>query len=260
MPFLRNIVHDLVEKRLWPVAILLAAALVAVPMVLESDPEAASAPATSPSSGAPAGTADVLEAMALTKPERTRLRLDGGPRNPFREPGSASRAPSSSSSGPERSPEPFSDLPQLTDTPSDSGGTSSDIPLLDSVPTVPTIPTTPTTSEDPKQPSGVPTWTLDASFGPLDDLSELTAVGPGKGIPDNEEVLLIFLGSADGRTATFLLSSEATPQEGGTCTPSRRVCRELTLKVGHTAYFDVATGTGTKRYLLGVDKIVKRPL
>src|SRR3954454_11894357 len=34
MSFLRNVLHDLVEKRLWPVAIALVAALVAVPIVL----------------------------------------------------------------------------------------------------------------------------------------------------------------------------------------------------------------------------------
>ncbi|MEA2320867.1 MAG: hypothetical protein QOD81_717, partial [Solirubrobacteraceae bacterium] len=33
MSFLRTIVRDLVERRLWPVALLLVAALVAVPVV-----------------------------------------------------------------------------------------------------------------------------------------------------------------------------------------------------------------------------------
>ena len=34
MPFLKNIGHDLIEKRLWPVAVLLVLALVAVPVLL----------------------------------------------------------------------------------------------------------------------------------------------------------------------------------------------------------------------------------
>ena len=256
MPFLRNIVHDLVEKRLWPVAVLLAAALFAVPTVLKSDPEAASAPATSPSAGAPAGTADVLQAMALSKPERTRLRLGGGRRNPFEQPGSASKA-STSSDGPSKTTQPFSALPPLTDTPTDSSSPQSDIPLVDSVPTTPTTPTTP---EDQEQPTGVPTWTLDVSFGPAEELADLTAIRPGMGIPSNDEPLLIFVGSTDGKTATFLPSSDAVPQGDGTCSPSRRACNELKLRPGQTAFFDIAIDSGTKQYVLEVTKLVKRPL
>ena len=255
MPFLRNIIHDLVEKRLWPVAILLAAALVAVPMVLKSD-TAAAPPAPSPSAGAPAGTAAVLDAVSLAKPERTRLRLDGPRRNPFQEPGSGSTARPSSSSNPRPVSQPFSDLPPLTDTPTESGGSApeSDIPLVESVPT------TPETPEDQEQPTGVPTWTLDVSFGPVEALAELTAIRPGMGIPSNEEPLLIFVGSTDGKTATFLPSSDAVPQGDGTCSPSRRACNQLRLKPGQSAFFDIATESGTKQYVLEVTKIVKRPL
>src|SRR3954470_10467399 len=40
MSFLRNVLHDLVEKRLWPVAVALVAALVAVPIVLGGQSDA----------------------------------------------------------------------------------------------------------------------------------------------------------------------------------------------------------------------------
>src|SRR4051812_39862244 len=43
MSFLRNVLHDLIEKRLWPVAVALVAALVAVPVVLGGSSDAGSA-------------------------------------------------------------------------------------------------------------------------------------------------------------------------------------------------------------------------
>src|SRR5215218_1965329 len=46
MSFLKNVQHDLVEKRLWPVAIALVAALVAVPIVLGGHSPSTAAPAT----------------------------------------------------------------------------------------------------------------------------------------------------------------------------------------------------------------------
>ncbi|MGI8592879.1 MAG: hypothetical protein ACR2ML_00655 [Solirubrobacteraceae bacterium] len=257
MPFLRNLVHDLVEKRLWPVAILLAAALVAVPMLLKSDPEAASAPATSPAARAPAGTAEVLDAVALAKPERTRLRL-GGRRNPFQEPGGGSSASKGDATNADP---PLGGLQAITDEPTGGDLGSSDRGSPDGG-TVPPDTTGPPSSEDKEQPTGIPTWTLDVYFGPVEELAELTAIQPGTGIPSNDEPLLIFVGSIDGKTATFLPSSDAVPlPEGdGTCSPSARACNELKLKPGQTAVFDVATDSGTKQYVLEVSKLVKRPL
>lgn len=260
MPFLRNIVHDLVEKRLWPVAILLAAALVAVPTFLKSDPEAVSAPAASPAAGAPAGTAEVLDAVALAKPARTRLRLDGR-RNPFQEPGGGSSV-SKGSDGATNGDPPLSGLPELTDEPTGGDLGSSGGGSVDTGTVPPDDTTGPPSSEDQEQPTGIPTWTLDIYFGPVEELAELTAIRPGTGIPSNDKPLLIFVGSTDGKTATFLPSSDAVPlPEGdGTCSPSPRACNELKLKPGQTAVFDVATDSGTKQYVLEVSKLVKRPL
>src|ERR1700754_1583028 len=58
MSFLRNVLHDLVEKRLWPVAVALVAALVAVPIVLGGQRDAATVAPTV--ADAPATTANGL--------------------------------------------------------------------------------------------------------------------------------------------------------------------------------------------------------
>ena len=43
--------HQLVHRRLWPVAVVLVVALVAIPVVLARDPEAAEVPAPAPVGG-----------------------------------------------------------------------------------------------------------------------------------------------------------------------------------------------------------------
>ncbi len=47
MTFVRNLLSDLVARRLWPVAVVLLAALVAVPVLLAGDVEAPPAPQAS---------------------------------------------------------------------------------------------------------------------------------------------------------------------------------------------------------------------
>ena len=61
MSILRNLLADLVEKRLWPVAVVLAGALVAVPFLLGG--------------GGDAGTADVAAIPATQGPEATQIRV-----------------------------------------------------------------------------------------------------------------------------------------------------------------------------------------
>ena len=74
MSFLKNVLHDLVEKRLWPVAIALVAALVAVPIVLGGSSSSADAPATDVAAvTAPNGLAnhrDVARAQVVSLEEQ----------------------------------------------------------------------------------------------------------------------------------------------------------------------------------------------
>src|SRR4051794_17813815 len=93
MPFLRNVVKDLVEKRLWPVAALLAAALVAVPVVLgrtggEDAPAAAATPAPPAAEGATAdgSTAATRAVVSLDTGTPARRHLGGRLRDPFQGP------------------------------------------------------------------------------------------------------------------------------------------------------------------------------
>jgi hypothetical protein len=80
-PFLRNLVADLLEKRLWPVALILVAALVAVPLTLGRTGE-------QPAPPIPAGaSAEEKAAFAAYTGVDTKRTKSGANRNPFMQPG-----------------------------------------------------------------------------------------------------------------------------------------------------------------------------
>ncbi|HWH96259.1 MAG TPA: hypothetical protein VNT03_20520, partial [Baekduia sp.] len=88
MSFLRNILSDLVEKRLWPVAIALVAALVAVPMVLGGSSDAGTAtptPVADASSNGLANHRDAARAEVVSLEEQAagKVQRSGKVRDPF---------------------------------------------------------------------------------------------------------------------------------------------------------------------------------
>jgi hypothetical protein len=241
MTFLRNIGHDLIEKRLWPLALLLVAALIAAPIVLAREPAATDTSTATPNVGGAARDIASTVAVAADRPERARLRLRD-PRNPFREPGRSSGS-SKSKGGAGTS------VAVGTSTTSSTGGGTQ------------TTTTPPTTTEPPPS-TGTLTWTLDGVFGPLEDMQPLSAVPLGTGIPSNDGPVLVFAGvSDDGKEAIFLPSSDAKPlEEGdGRCAPNwGDACLQLTLRVGETAILEVSTATGIQQYVLELDGLKRR--
>ena len=78
--------RQLVERRLWPIALLLVAALVAVPVLLASNPAPAPAPATttaSTSSDDPLAASKPIVAQATSFDDSSRHVL-GAPKDPFK--------------------------------------------------------------------------------------------------------------------------------------------------------------------------------
>src|SRR4051794_33495461 len=96
MPFLRNILKDLVDKRLWPVALLLVGALVAVPVVLGRSGGDTAAPPPAPIADAAPGSAAAgssvnRAAVSLDTEPSDRRHLDGKVRDPFSAPNVATK-------------------------------------------------------------------------------------------------------------------------------------------------------------------------
>ena len=245
------------ERRLWPVAILLIVAAVAVPQLLASEPTAAPAP---PAAAVKSDSASVLAtepivARADDSDRSGRRQVLGSRKNPFK--------------------------PQATPTP---------VPKAKETAPAPTAPTT--TEEAAKAPDGSSVGGSPAPVTPITpapvkkkyELNELTVrfgasesttrpprkdVKRLQALPSSEEPVLIYLGVLkDKKTAVFLVDSGIIAQGDGTCMPSRTSCETIHIKEGETEFFDVASedagdestaseGSGAQ-YQLDVLKIRKK--
>jgi hypothetical protein len=257
MTLVKNILHDLVEKRLWPVALLLCGALIAVPVVLKKDP---APPASSASGPSTAELADAASVVALDDPSRTRLNV-GDPRNPF----SPNKPPAARTSGDKGDDTPSSSTPTgggeagTTEGAAGGGGGGGGggaVPDGGSTDGGTGGGTTPI--PDPPAP-GTMAWTLDVKFGKDGDTKPLKSLAPGRALPSSSDPLLIYLAAVNGgKGARFLVSSDARPQGDGKCEPSAKACTEITLMDGDTAFFDVAKGDETVQYELELTNVEKR--
>jgi len=127
MSAITNVLRQLKERRLWPVAILLVAGLAAVPVVLAKEP---AAPAPAPPTTADNGADDVLAsepivAEAAPSDRAKRRHVLGTPKNPFavtETPSGSDEPASSDGSNHADDPQPSSGSNPTTSTP--TGGTS----------------------------------------------------------------------------------------------------------------------------------------
>lgn len=242
MKTLGDIWVDLVDKKLWPLAVVLIAALVAVPVLLAKPAD----PSTSPPAPPPAG----VQAPGLAGLSGTVALADGGdgvvagsPTDPFRQQ-HVPKPPAISAPSQSADAQPGgagSGASGGGDSGGSSGGGS------DSGSSRPTRAPAPTTY------SVVVRYGVSGSGRPRRELSPLTA------LPSSASPLFVYLGSVNAnRTAVFLVSSDATPTGDGRCTPTRAICSQVYLDPGQTEYFDVNTGRGVVQYQLDVLKIAKR--
>jgi hypothetical protein len=255
--FLRNLLSDLVEKRLWPVALLLVGALVAVPLLLggggSSDADTvASVPTVQPT--APATQIRVSEDSNLST-----LAPSGAKHNPFLQPKTKTTTPEPSAAA-----EPTT--PSATPT---TGGTSGGTSTPSSTPTAPSTPstttTTPDTSTGTKKDEGDTTAiSVDLRFGEpgnskqttYSDIARLSAV------PSVDRPIVIFLGvKKDKKTATFLISSDATATGDGVCKPAVTNCQTIEMQAGDTTFLDIDYGNRVRQFRLDVKRVgeVQKP-
>jgi hypothetical protein len=253
MSAITNVWRQLVQRRLWPVAILLIAALAAVPLVLAEDPEPS--PST-PAVASPAGDAElalqpiVTQASAADRAKRRKVL--GSRKNPFGLPKSeeAGSATPPSSNGSITAPEPSDN----NATPPDAGGAPSSGETASPAPSAPSDPT----------PSPAPeTYALneltvrfgDATAGP--ERRTLKRLQP---LPSAEAPVLIYLGvMRDGKTAVFLVDHGIAAIGDGDCSPGPETCATIGLRAGETEFLDVKDETGavTAQYQLDLIKIHK---
>ena len=247
---LRSLMGDLIERRLWPAAVLLVVALVAVPVLIRSGgaetPVASVAPGSTPAPGGPA--AQVAPATDSS------VKAGGGTvRDPFTQPvppkaktsaapsGSAAAAPAASAAG----------AAAGTTSMGRSGGGSSvpaEIPGLTDIGVTPVGGSTGSTGGSTGGGSTLDardSWHVDLRFGTQGNLAARSDVPRLSPLPSQADPFFVFLGVlADGKTALFLISSDAQATGDGNCVPSPKNCDRVELKAGETEFFDVATPEG----------------
>ena len=256
MSVLNDTWRFLVQRRLWPVAILLVAAAAAVPMLLSREPDPvppAPAVAVKSTKGAVLATTPIV-APASDGDRSGRRRVLGSRKNPFK---------------PQVTPTP-TPKPEVVqtadpgaatgDTGGPPGGSVGASPAPD--PTTPTVPGT-----TPEKKKTYELYELTVRFGASDgtrpprrDVKRLTA------LPSADEPVLIYLGLLkDNKTAVFMVDSGVIAQGDGECKPTRTTCETIHIREGETEFFDVPgedgavdeEGTGGSQFQLDVIKIRK---
>lgn len=255
MSFFKNVLADLIEKRLWPVAIALVAALVAVPIVLGGSSDSSGTPVAgvTPATASGAGTSQA-EVVSLEEQAAGKVQRKGSLKNPFvqhHQPkpvtvettAASSATPSNTSSGSE----------SAGSSNASTGGTSDD-----SSSTKAPTPATDTTGgkTDVKKST---TFKVAFEFGEQGAMKTYNNVARLTPLPSSDNPFFVYLGLADdGKSAIFLLSGTAEASGDGKCTPSHDDCQQIALKAGDTEFLDVASGTaGTVEYTLTVKSIKK---
>lgn len=261
-PFLRNVITDLVEKRLWPVAVALVAALVAVPILLGGKSDAVTPPAvaSTASTATPATTA--AQVVSLEQQAAGKTANSASVRDPFvqhhqargsdAEIRAAVKTVAASlvdALGPKKKDATTS---SSTSSSASTGGSSSSGTTAPSTPTT-TSPTTGATTP----PKSVTTYSVDLSFGEsgaekkYNDIARLTP------LPSSDSPFFVYMGlSADKKSAMFLINGDVVPSGDGHCTPSPQDCQQITLTKGDIEFFDMQSGTaGVVQYQLELRNI-----
>jgi len=241
-----NVIADtwrgLVKRRLWPLAVLLVAALVAVPLALAKDP-APEATADAPIHTA-AGDDDASSSfVTLNTPSEDgkvkRRRVLGMAKDPF--------APAPP---PKTKKKKIAKKAQATPTPAPnapSGGSSAP-------PSAPPASPTPT----PAPGTVVPKGSVKVKFGKVDsDLAPLT-LGKLDPAPSDDDPVLVFEGLQNGgKTAVFSIAGLVAGQGDGTCDPDPANCATVKLHAGDTEFITVtdADDNSQVQYELDLVKI-----
>ena len=248
-----NLWRQLVQRRLWPVAILLVAALAAVPLALAKEPvPPAPAPAVASNDSDDAELAvQPIVAEATAADQTKRRSVLGGRKNPFGVPPdeSTGSGPAPNSNGVTTAQEPTSPTQPV------SGGTS---PTVGGSPT-PTSPTPTTDTTDEPAPKTYAVHELTVRFGDAASgglaRKSLKRLQP---LPSAADPVLIYLGVLrDGKTAVFLVDHGVSAVGDGDCRPTPSECETVRMKAGDTEFFDVVDDAGsvTAQYQLDLVKI-----
>jgi hypothetical protein len=252
MKAVNDIWRQLVGRRLLPLAIILAAALVAVPFALGKESADAPKPKILPVDQTAAAKTKTLVSLAGPAPSTKRRKVLGSKANPFlgeklpkvKEDKSVKTAATGGSTS-----TPSTSTPDPAGTaPTTSGG---------SVP-VTSAPPTGTAPDEEPAPKTYAMQELTVRFGESEGAPKRRSVKRLQALPSAATPVLIYLGVLkDGKTAVFLVDKGVSAVGDGSCVPTPDKCETVRLKAGETEFLDVVDETGnvTAQYQLDLLKI-----
>jgi hypothetical protein len=263
MSVLSNMIKELRERKLWPIAILLIVALVAVPVLLSK--KAPTNLVTQPTGGLPYSTGTALPAISV-QTKSSVSKLAGRGRNPFTPQNGTTTtntaaatpanavtvASTGASTGSTGSTGSVGGSTGSTGSTGASGVGSSSGHVVVGTPTTPSTPSTPTKPTKPAKPAptgltdkqtyqvSLAITTKDGGLNTIDPLQRLSV------IPNPQQPLLVELGVLQGgKQVLFAVEPGAAVGGPGTCTPGPIDCEVLSLAPGQTEGVSQQTATGS---------------
>jgi len=248
--FLLDVWNDLRAKRIWPVAIVLLAALVAVPILLAKPAED---PAPPPAAAVPQAKIDDQRELGRLAQVRLAEEEPGdgsalgvfNPDDPFTPPDGAVKKESDEAPQSDAGPSDTSTAPSA-DTGSGGGGSG------DTTAT----PQPPSGGDDGKAPATANyRYVIDVTFSANGRTRRIKGLQKLDMLPNEASPLLIFLGVTDNAgNAVFLVDSTLQAAGEGRCKPSGEDCAFLYLGAG--SEHELTNDDGDS-YRLRVDEIRK---
>jgi hypothetical protein len=251
MSAVRGLLRDLIDRKLWPIAVLLLAAAIAVPVYLgRSSSDEVEPPLPGAVQHADTGKASKA-AVSIEDPASDDKR-PGGVRNPFKQ----LHVPKKPTAAQTPAPDAGADQPASGST---GGSDGSEPPLSPGG----TGGSGDGGGSKPKPSSGDPldTYHLSLRFGraesaQLKTYHDVARLSP---LPTADNPFFVYTGVLkDGKTAVFLLSSDATATGDGHCRPSPKSCQTIEVKEGDTEFFDLTVGGQDVQYQLDVVRVFKK--
>ncbi len=241
MTFLRNVWADMLEKRLWPLALVLLVGIAAVPTVLvkknqqHDTQQVVAAVAANRAANAGPDAVVALDTSAAATARRNHL---GRQRNPFDQ-----------LFAPKVKVTTTSSAAGTTTTVSGSSGGSSGSGGSGT--------SGGGTTTTPKQPATTKTaYSVSLHFGQAGTMRTIHNIPRLTPLPSAVNPFFVFLGvKDDGKTAVFLVSSDAKATGDGACKPSDSDCETIEMKAGDTEFFDLTTDSGVQQYQMDLISI-----
>jgi len=246
--------HDLLEKKLAPVAILLLAALIAVPTLLAKSPAAAPPPPPAAQTAATAGASpNAPQLQPVAQLEASDLDTYS-PTNPFA-PLPQLKTPEDLdvvSGSPPGGDTAGAEVPASTGGGGSTGGGSTAMPDLGGSDTGSGGGSLPRFIAPKRAPKAtLYTYVVDLDFGPPGNERRRNGVARLQILPNAERPLLVFLGvSADSKQAVFLADSTASQSGEGRCEPDVETCTFIYLTTATNRNEHVVTDSEGQDYLL----------